>query len=267
MMNEYYGAPSTPTSDYLAHYGIKGMKWGVRKAIDSSNQRALDRHYAKAQKKLKKLSDRADINIQKKKYDTWNGQAKKAAVSGGIGGAAGGALGSLHGIKSAAIKAAKKQFPPYSGENELSVALRNTPALRFLADGNVRKIVGGFTAAGALGGAIGSYAGKKLRASVYKKRMSPEGHAKAVAKRNAWDKEMKSAFKGTKYERVINQQRKEQDRQKQIQQGLKNWADAFEKHYQVGLSRGMTHEQAERYSNNHIAKNGFKPVKKSKRRK
>lgn len=32
-MNEYYGIASTPTEDFLAHYGVKGMKWGVRKAI------------------------------------------------------------------------------------------------------------------------------------------------------------------------------------------------------------------------------------------
>lgn len=27
-MSEYYGI-STPSSDFLAHYGVKGMKWGV----------------------------------------------------------------------------------------------------------------------------------------------------------------------------------------------------------------------------------------------
>ena len=81
MGNEYYGAPTTPTSDYLAHYGIKGMKWGVRKAIASGNDRALGRQYRKAQKKLAKLERQAASG---KKY------AKRAAALGAGAAAAGG---------------------------------------------------------------------------------------------------------------------------------------------------------------------------------
>ena len=44
---------------YLAHSGVKGMKWGVRKAIERGNDRALSRQYRKAQKKLAKLEKRA----------------------------------------------------------------------------------------------------------------------------------------------------------------------------------------------------------------
>ena len=43
---------------YLAHYGIKGMKWGVRKARERGNDRALGRQYRKAAKKLAKLEKR-----------------------------------------------------------------------------------------------------------------------------------------------------------------------------------------------------------------
>jgi hypothetical protein len=39
-MGEYYGI-STPASDFLAHYGVKGMKWGVRKAIKESFKKKL----------------------------------------------------------------------------------------------------------------------------------------------------------------------------------------------------------------------------------
>lgn len=47
------------SDDYLAHYGIRGMKWGVRKAIASGNSARLSKQYAKASKKLAKLEKRA----------------------------------------------------------------------------------------------------------------------------------------------------------------------------------------------------------------
>ena len=50
---KYYGVERS--TDHLAHYGVKGMRWGVRKAIATGNQRSLDRHYRKAAKKLAKL--------------------------------------------------------------------------------------------------------------------------------------------------------------------------------------------------------------------
>ena len=81
MNNEYYGTASTPTEDFLAHYGVKGMKWGVRKAVQSGNMRKLGRQYNKAAKKLAKLEKRAASG---KKY------AKRAAVYGAGAAAAGG---------------------------------------------------------------------------------------------------------------------------------------------------------------------------------
>ena len=87
MNNEYYGAASTPTEDFLAHYGVKGMKWGVRKAraqglMSKRGQKTLSRQYNKAAKKLAKLEKRAASG---KKY------AKRAAGL-GVGAAAAGAL-------------------------------------------------------------------------------------------------------------------------------------------------------------------------------
>ena len=52
-MCEYYGV-TTPTDDFIAHWGVKGMKWGIRKARPLTNGRPMSRSeaYQKAQKKL-----------------------------------------------------------------------------------------------------------------------------------------------------------------------------------------------------------------------
>ena len=82
-MSEYYAVQRS--GEYLEHYGVKGMKWGVRKAIQSGNSRALGRQYKKALKKLAKLEKRG---ANGKKY------AKRAAAY-GAGAAAAGGLAAL----------------------------------------------------------------------------------------------------------------------------------------------------------------------------
>ena len=84
MYNDYmYGVERS--NEYLAHYGIMGMKWGVRKAIKSGNSAKLSKQYAKASKKLAKLEKRA---ANSGKY------AKRAAAL-GVGAAAAGGLAAL----------------------------------------------------------------------------------------------------------------------------------------------------------------------------
>ena len=61
--------------EYLAHFGIKGMRWGVRKARETGNSRRLGRMYRKASKKLAKLEKRAASG---KKY------ARRAAALGAV---------------------------------------------------------------------------------------------------------------------------------------------------------------------------------------
>ena len=106
--NDYmYAIERSP--EYLAHYGIRGMKWGVRKAREMGGARGarrLSRQYAKASKKLAKLEKRAASGS---KY------ARRAAMLGAGAGIAGGAaLAGTSGIgklMGGAGRLGKKIFP------------------------------------------------------------------------------------------------------------------------------------------------------------
>ena len=85
MYNSEYMYAIERSDEYLAHYGVRGMKWGVRKALAKggvAGARALSKQYAKAQKKLAKLEKQAG---KSKKY------ARRAALM-GVGAAAAGGL-------------------------------------------------------------------------------------------------------------------------------------------------------------------------------
>lgn len=80
MTNEYYGVASTPMDDYLAHYGVRGMKWGVRRALARRDAAGLGKQYKRAEKKLAKLEKKA---AKTKRY------ASRAALMGAGAAAAG----------------------------------------------------------------------------------------------------------------------------------------------------------------------------------
>ena len=98
MYNNDYMYGVERSNEYLAHYGIRGMKWGVRKAIKSGNSARLSKQYAKASKKLAKLEKRA---ANTGKY------ARRAALMGAGAAAVGGASLGVHipGVRSSAIGA------------------------------------------------------------------------------------------------------------------------------------------------------------------
>lgn len=112
----YYAIESS--TDHLAHYGVKGMRWGVRKAIATGNQRALDRHYRKAVKKLAKLQD---IGLNSRKY-----AAKSAAYGAAAAGTGALTVGGLNLISNAVhkiikiptMKKANKFLMEHPGANE-----------------------------------------------------------------------------------------------------------------------------------------------------
>ena len=249
-MADYYAVQRS--DDFLAHYGVKGMRWGVRKAIESGDQARLSKHFQKASKKLAKLSLNANREVQQKRYDT----AKRNMVKGGL----------VSGGLSAAGTYAVNSHLPFA----------------------VRARVAGLAGLGGL--AAGHLFNNRGIMSV--RYISDRGHARAVEKRNRFAKEMNEAFKNSAYggskmrahtnqlmalsnvsdpksyiQKQANKANRSAADSRKTQQALQNWGNAFEKHYQAGLKKGMTHEQAERYSNDYIAKHGFKPVNGRRRRK
>lgn len=142
--NEYYGNATTPTEDFLAHYGIRGMKWGVRKALNAGGargERKLGRQYQKAEKKLAKLEKRAASG---KKY------AKRAALLGAGAAAAGGlAAAGTTGVGNAmtrlanpVAKASKSigyAMAKVPGKNKVSQALHRTGSKMYYGAGSVNR--------------------------------------------------------------------------------------------------------------------------------
>lgn len=59
MYDDTYMYAIERSPEYLAHYGVRGMRWGVRKALERRDAAGLGRQYRKAQKKLAKLEKRA----------------------------------------------------------------------------------------------------------------------------------------------------------------------------------------------------------------
>lgn len=158
-MAEYYAVQRSP--EYLMHYGVKGMRWGVRRAINRGDQKALEKHYKKAARKLLKLSRQTNRELMKREYE----QAKTNMIGSGLSSAA----------LSASVTAGLNSGLPVK-KNLLYSGL-----------------------AGLGGGVAGALASSKGIMS--RKYLSNKGHAKAIAKRDQWQRDMRDTFKGTKFKK------------------------------------------------------------------
>ena len=82
-MSEYYAVQRS--EEYLAHYGVRGMKWGVRKAVERGNGQGHSAAFNKAQAKLRRATTIGGVI----------GGAAGGLAKGFVGGAVGGVAGGL----------------------------------------------------------------------------------------------------------------------------------------------------------------------------
>ena len=206
------------------------MKWGVRKAILTGNQRALDRHYRKAAKKLAKLTD---IGINSKKY-----AAKSVAYGAAAAGTGTLAVGGTKMAGNILSYAARKIAPIYARYaphtkknyelyrkladndyvsdkvnafgNKTYITKKNTAFVenaagermtipgtnKYMTKTTYTPVVTGDTLYRAGAGLVTAGLAAKSAQNAYR---ASHG-AKYRAKAKAWKNEMNSAFKGTQYE-------------------------------------------------------------------
>ena len=170
-MHEYYGIPSQ--SDFFMHYGVKGMKWGIRKAVERTGYRQRSPGYSRIRQKLE--------DLQQKKIQKQINKVQKAR-----------AFGKIRKVRRMYDKASEHL-------NELDKNANRTYN-RAQVDQNKDMAHDLFWwGEGMTKNKYVRYANWKDR-RFNKKLTTNKGHAKAVRTRNAYADQMARMFKNTAYE-------------------------------------------------------------------
>lgn len=227
--------------NYLAHYGTKGQKWGIRKyqnpdgslteegkirynANDGGNKK-FDRKFNKDIKRLQKLDDKANVKLQQQRAEKYAARAKttgKATLQIGLAG-----LATVFGgikynqladdMRRTNYEIASFLYPNHAGRPAstpegaalyLSEKAGNRGYNKWSKSTDFTAAAALTSAAGMLGaGGATAYNLAKSRAA--KKRTTAEGHAKAVAKRNEEYNRMQKTYGNTSYSDRLKQRNKQ----------------------------------------------------------
>jgi hypothetical protein len=169
-MNNYYGILSNQNESFLQHYGVLGMKWGVRKAIKKNNSKKLRKEYKQAIKKLNEYKQKADIQQQMNAYKKQRNKAVSGALNAGLATGVGGAV----------LGASNKMVA-----NKILTGLSKGAGIATLGSAAYK---------------IGKTSYHASKAIAAKRRTKPKGHQKAVRKYERFNSELNKAFEGTPYE-------------------------------------------------------------------
>lgn len=113
-MAEYYAV--NRSDEHLAHYGVKGMHWGVQKAIKKGSTKKYYKSYKKATKKLNRLEKQANNKTKYTRRAITNGA--KVAATGGL------LLAGMSNPGILAYKAGKAGYNAYRAANTKTAAAK-----------------------------------------------------------------------------------------------------------------------------------------------
>jgi hypothetical protein len=215
------------SNEYIVHYGVKGQRWGDRRfqnedgslteegrrhyGVGEGGNRAYAKLFKKQNKVLQRLQAKADINTQKKtaeKYSVYRIRSKKIGNKALLGGASAfatavgyplfakpGQKWTQEQIDASSMKGQfKKRAENYAHQKNEEIRIKKTTE-KLNTIGAIGAILG---TAGFLGSRVASSIfGSKYRSAM--KNLSPEGHAKAVAKAKSQFNKMSQTFKNTPY--------------------------------------------------------------------
>lgn len=246
--------------NYLAHFGIKGQRWGLRRYQNEDGtltsegrehygvgKRKLDKMYRKENKKLIKLANKADLTVQTRKVEYHKDKAKhnlkRGILDAGL--LVGTRLGSqLYGkalLKRANLESGglTSVFGP-NNLHDVQKLLEKKEPTNALAN----KIAETATTAIFGGGAalrVTSAAVHGIKAAAANKRISEIGHAKAEEKFTKQLEKMGIMFEGTKYSEDIErmkEKRHSSDEKKEPEE--KKTPEENEKLYNEGKAKGKS---------------------------
>lgn len=180
MYNDYYALPSTSDGNYLVHYGVKGMKWGIRKRPNSAGTaRRHSSGFKRVQAKLAQFSkENREINkVQKAQAKGKNRKVRKAYEK---------AASKLEELNLQANRDYQRGQNDQMKEDQSRMFWWSDSAGSF----------GSSPRANTLVRVMNRMDGRKS-----KKLISDKGHTNAVKARNDYAKHMAKMFAGTQYAR------------------------------------------------------------------
>lgn len=206
----------TYEENYLAHYGIKGQRWGIRRyqnedgtltqlgkehykvGSEGGTNSKFAKAYSRENKKFQKWAARADVDVQKQKANEY-GEKAKAAAKVALGSTLAGAGVSQFPDFETDHKVKNTTYTNIYGYGDIGGPIESEFTYKSTSESKALKQIVSAGAAALAAGAATTAVVYKIKQAKAKKYTEIIGHQKAVANMNAQYKKITNMVKDTPY--------------------------------------------------------------------